>query len=92
MEKGELWKTVWRFQPLWKTVRRFLKRLKIEPAYDPVFALLSIYTKDTDIVKRMDTCTPMFIVAMSTIAKLWKEPRSPSTDEELKGRLGGSDS
>ena len=30
------------------------------------------------------TCTPMFIVALSTIAKLWKEPKCPSTDEWIK--------
>ena len=30
------------------------------------------------------TCTPMFIAAFSTIAKLWKEPKCPSTDEWIK--------
>ena len=30
------------------------------------------------------TCTPMFIAALSTIAKLWKEPKCPSTDEWIK--------
>ena len=45
---------------------------------------LGIYPKDTDAVKDWDTCTPMFIAAMSTIAKLWKEPRCPSTDEWIK--------
>ena len=71
-------------QPLWKTVWRFLKKLKIVLPYDPAIALLSIYPKDTEVVKRRGTCTPMFIVAMSTIAKLWKEPRCPSTDEWIK--------
>ena len=32
----------------------------------------------------MDTCTPMFTAALSTIAKLWKEPKSTSTDELIK--------
>ena len=32
----------------------------------------------------MGTCTPMFIAALSTIAKLWKEPPCPSTDEWVK--------
>ena len=36
-------------------------------------ALLGIYPQDTDAVKGWDTCTPMFIAAMSTIAKLWKD-------------------
>ena len=33
---------------------------------------------------RQDTCTPMFLAAMSTIAKLWMEPRCPSKDEWIK--------
>ena len=52
--------------------------------YDPAIALLGIDPKDTDAVKRQDTCTPMFIAAMSTIAKVWKEPRCPSKDEWIK--------
>ena len=71
-------------QPLLQTVWGFLKELKIDLPYDPAIALLGIYPKDTDAVKHRDTCTPMFIAAMSTIAKLWKEPRCPSTDEWIK--------
>ena len=57
-------------QPLWKTLWRFLKELKIDLPYDPAIPLLGIYPKDTDAVRRQDTCTPMFIAAMSTIVKL----------------------
>ena len=57
------------------------KKLKIELPYDPAIALLGIYPKDTDVVKRRAICTPMFIAAMATVAKLWKEPRCPSTDD-----------
>ena len=71
-------------QPLWKTVWRFLKNLKIELPYDPAIALLGIYPKDTDVVKTRAICTPMFIAAMSTITKLWKELKCPSTDEWIK--------
>ena len=71
-------------QPLWKTVWRFLKELKIDLPYNPAIALLGIYPKDTDAVKPQDTCTPMFIAAMFTIAKLWKEPWCPSKDEWIK--------
>ena len=71
-------------QPLWKTVWRFLKELKIDLPYDPAIALLGIYPKHTDAMKRRDTCTPMFIATMATIVKLWKEPRSPSKDEWIK--------
>ena len=58
--------------------------LKIELPYDPAIALLGIYPKDTDVVKRRAICTPMFIAAMATVTKLWKEPRCPSTDEWIK--------
>ena len=88
MEKGEPSCTVGGncelVQPLWKTVWRFLKELKIELPYDPAIALLGISSKDTDAVKSRDTCIPMFIAAMSTVAKLWKEPRCPSEDEWIK--------
>ena len=68
-------------QPLWRIVWRFLKKLKIELPCDPAIALLGIYPKDTDVGKRRAICTPMFIAAMATVAKLWKEPRCPSMDE-----------
>ena len=71
-------------QPLWRTVWRSLKKLKIELPYDPAIALRGINPKDTDTVKRRVICTPMFIATTSTIAKLWKEPRCPSTDDWIK--------
>ena len=71
-------------QPLWKTVWKFLKTLKIELPYNPTIALLGIYPKDTDVVKRRGTCTPVFIAALSTIANSWKEPRCPSTDDWIE--------
>uniref|UniRef100_A0A452RF69 Uncharacterized protein n=1 Tax=Ursus americanus TaxID=9643 RepID=A0A452RF69_URSAM len=54
-ERGSLLHCWWEcklVQPLWKTVWRPLKKLKIELPYDPAIALLGIYPKDTDIVKR----------------------------------------
>ena len=71
-------------QPLWKTVWRFLKKLKIELPYDPAVALLGIYPRDTGVLTHRGTCTSMFIAALSTIAKFWKEPKYPSTDEWIK--------
>ena len=65
-------------QPLRKTVWRFLKKPKIELPYDPAIALLGIYPRDSGVLFRRDTCTPMFIAALSTIAKVWKEPKCPS--------------
>ena len=69
-------------QPLWRTVRRFLKKLKEELPYDPAIPLLGIYPENTIIQK--DTCTPMFIAALFTIARSWKQPKCPSTDEWIK--------
>ena len=58
---------------------QFLKKLKIELSYDPAILLLGIYPDKTVIQK--DTCTPMSIAALFTIAKTWKQPKCPSTDE-----------
>ena len=60
------------------------KTLKMELLNDPAIALLGIYPKNTNVVIQRGTCTPMFIVAMPTIAKLWKELKCPSTDEWIK--------
>ena len=68
-------------QLLWKTVWKFLKKLKINLPYDPSITLLGIYPRDTGVLIHKGTCTPMFIAAISTIAKLWKEPKCPSTDK-----------
>ena len=69
-------------QPLWRTVWRFLKKLKIEPPYDPAIPLLSIYPEKTIIQK--DICTPVFIAALFTIARTWKQLKCPSTEEWIK--------
>ena len=69
-------------KPLWSTVWRFLKKLGIKPPYDPVIPLLGIYPEETKIEK--DTCIPLFIAALFTIARTWKQPRCPSTDEWIK--------
>ena len=71
-------------QSLWKTVRHFLKKLKIELPYDPVIPLLEIYPKKTKKLIQKDTCTPMFITALFIIAKIWKQPKCPPTDEWIK--------
>ena len=69
-------------QPLWKTVQRFPKKLGIKPPYDPAISLLGIYPEETKIEKYM--CIPFFIAALFTIARTWKQPRCPSTDEWIK--------
>ena len=71
-------------QPLWKTVWRFLKKLKTELPYDPGIPILGIYLKKTKPLSLKDTCTPMFIAELFTIASIWKQPKCPSTDEWVK--------
>ena len=51
---------------------------------DLAIALLSIYPRDTGVLFQRDACTPMFIAALSTIAKVWKELQCPLTDEWIK--------
>ena len=73
-EKGMLlhcWCVCKLIQPLWKTVWRFLKKLGIKPLYDPAIPLLGIYPEETKTEK--DTCIPLFIAALFTIARTWKQ-------------------
>ena len=69
-------------QPQWKMVWIFLKILGIKPPCDPVISLLGIHPEETKTEK--DTCTPIFTAALFTIARTWKQPRCPSTDEWTK--------
>uniref|UniRef100_A0A8D1EB72 Uncharacterized protein n=1 Tax=Sus scrofa TaxID=9823 RepID=A0A8D1EB72_PIG len=65
-------------QPLGEIVWRFLRKLNVELRCDPAIPLLGMYLDKTIIQK--DTCTHMFIVALFPIAKIWKQPKCPSTD------------
>ena len=61
---------------------RVLKKLGIKPLYDPIIPLLGIYPGENKIER--ETCVPLFIAALFTIARTWKQPRCPSTDEWIK--------
>ena len=81
-EKGTLLYCWWEcklVQLLWKTVWRFLE---IELPYDPAIPLLGIHTEETRIER--DTCTPMFIAALFTIARTWKQPRCPLAEKWIR--------
>ena len=69
-------------QPLRKIVWRFCNKRGIKAPYDPAIPPLGIYPKETIIEK--DTCIPLFIAALFTIARTWRQPRCPSTDEWIK--------
>ena len=68
-------------QPLWRTVRRFLKKLETELPYNPAIPLLGIHTRKPEL---KDSCTPVFITALFTIARTCKQPRCPLADEWIR--------
>ena len=85
-EKGTLLHCWWKcklVQPLWKTVWRDLRKLNTQLPYDPAFPLLGVYIR-TKLFIQKDICTLMFIVALFKIAKTWKQPECPLTDEWVK--------
>ena len=81
-EKGTLLHCWWEcklVQPLWRTFWRYLRNLYIELPYNPAIPLLGI-SPDKTLLKR-DTCTRVFIAALFTIARTWKQPKWPSADD-----------
>jgi hypothetical protein len=79
-EKGTLIHCWWEcklVKPLWKTEWRLLKKPKIELPYDLAIPLLGTYPKEWKSGYNKGTCTPMFIAALFTIAKLWKTTKVP---------------
>jgi hypothetical protein len=71
-------------QPLWKKIWWLLKSLNTDLPYDPAIPLLRICPKKCNTGYSRGTCTPMFIAALFTIAKLWKQPRCLTIDEWIK--------
>jgi hypothetical protein len=67
-----------------------LKKLNIDLPYDPAIPFLGIYPKECNTGYSKGTCTPMFIAALFVIAKLWKQPRCPTTDEWINKMWGDS--
>ena len=63
-------------------VWRFLKKLGIKPPYDSAIPLLGIYPKEIKTEK--DTCISVFIAALFTTSRKWKQPRCLSTDDWIK--------
>ena len=53
----------------------------MELLYDPAIRLLDIYLRKTKTLTQKDMCTLMFIAALFTITKIWKQPKGPLMDE-----------
>ncbi|KAF0873954.1 LORF2 protein, partial [Crocuta crocuta] len=69
---------------LWGRVLAVFSSIYYSYPYDPAITLLGMYPRDTGVLMDRGTCTPMFIAALPTIAKTWKEPQYPSTYEWIK--------
>jgi len=85
-ERGTLFHFWWDYrlvQPFWKSFWRFLRKLDIELPEYPAIPLLGIYPKDAPTYNK-DTCSTMFIAVFFIIARSWKEPRCPSTEEWIQ--------
>ena len=67
----------------WKSIWWFLRKLEIILPEDPAIPLLGIYPKDAPPYHK-DTCSAMFIAALFIIARNWKQPRCPSTEEWIE--------
>ena len=65
-------------QPLWGC----LKKLKTELSYDSAIPLLSIYPKE--LKSRSESDINTIFTALFTIAKMWKQPKRPLTDEWIR--------
>jgi hypothetical protein len=70
-------------QPLWKSVWWFLRKLDIVLPEDPAIPLLGLYPEDVPTGNK-GTSSTMFIAALFIIARSWKEPRCPSTEEWIQ--------
>jgi hypothetical protein len=87
-EKGTLIYCWWKcklVQSLGKTLWKLLKKLNIYLPYNPAILLLGIYSKEWNCSSySKGICTPIFIAALFTIAKLWKQPRCPTANDWIK--------
>ena len=61
----------------------FLRKLSIVLPDDPAIPLLDIYPKDAPTANK-DTCSTMIIAVLFIIARSWKEPTCPSTEEWIQ--------
>ena len=75
-------------QPLWKAIWRYLKKLKMDLTFDSVISILGIYLKEPKTLLQKNISTPVFIAALFTITKIWKQPKCLSIHEWIKQPWG----
>ena len=88
VEEGEPWYTVGgnvdQLQPLWEIIWELPPKLKLKPTYDTTVPFLSIHLNKTVTLIQKDICTSMCIPSLFKKAKIQKQPKCPSTDEQIK--------
>ena len=62
----------------------FPQKLKVKLSYDPAVPLLDICPKELKSGSQRDVCTPPFVVTLSSIANIRKQPKFPTTDEQIR--------
>ena len=67
-----------------KIIWTFLQKLKIELLYNPAIPILGVYLEMTKTLIQKDICTYMFIAALFTMAKIWKQLKCPSMEKWIK--------
>ena len=85
-ERGTLLHCWWECQlvlPFWKSVWRHLKKMGMTLPQDPAIPLLDIYPKEAHSYNK-DICSTTFMAALFVIARNWKQPRCPSTEERIE--------
>ena len=85
-EKGTLLHCWWGWtlvRPLWKSVWRLLRKMGISLPQDPAIPLLGIYANNSCSYNK-DICSTLFIAALFIIARTWKQPTCPSTEEWIE--------
>ena len=85
-EKGTLLHCQWECKlvhPLWISMWRFLRKLGNNLPQDSAIPLLGIYPKDVQSCQK-DMCSTMFIEALFVIARTWKQPKCPLTEEWIR--------
>ena len=76
-------------QQLWKSVWRFLKNLIWNYSVIQQFCFWGIYPKEKKKTPSWkDFCIPIYLTALFTIAKLWKQSKCPWTDERIPKKWG----
>jgi hypothetical protein len=70
-------------QTFWKSILKFFRKLEIDLPEDPTILLLDIHSQYAPTYNK-NTCSIMFIAALFVIARNWKQPRCPSTEEQIQ--------